>query len=83
MNAMTIDEYTQAVWENRTNAEIFDACFHMPENAPDLGYHDLADVAGDLFERIVNTPDFTAGDLTHEQTVAAIVRRHPLLGGLQ
>lgn len=88
---MTPEEYALAVWQNGSNDDVWDACFRWAQDAPELEYDDpdahppgetpgLLDVAGELLERIRNTPDFTVGDLTHEQVMAAIVRRHPLLG---
>lgn len=57
------------IWQNGSNDDVWDACFERG-----------IDVAGELLTRIEGTPDFTVGDLTHEQVVAAILRRHPLLG---
>lgn len=89
---MTVEEYALSIWQNGTNDDVWDACFRWRDDAPDdLEYDNpeaypahetpgLLDVAGELLERIEATPDFTVGDLTHEQVVAAIIRRHPLLG---
>lgn len=88
---MTVEDYALAIWQNGSNDDVWDACFRWAPDAPELerddpeayppGYEpSLLDVAGELLERIIATPDFTVGDLTHEQVVAAILRRHPLLG---
>lgn len=58
-----------ATWQNGSNDDVWDAVFKRGIN-----------VAGELLQRIENTPDFTVGDLTHEQVIAAILRRYPLLG---
>jgi hypothetical protein len=86
---MTVEDYALALWQNGTNDDVWDACFRWADDTPELEHEDpdaypegptLTDVAGELLERIIATPDFTVGDLTHEQVVAAILRRHPLLG---
>ena len=87
--ATTVSDYALGIWQYGTNDDVWDACFRWAPDAPELVHEDpdaygegpgLIDVAGELLERIERTPDFTVGDLTHEQVKAAIVRRHPLLG---
>jgi hypothetical protein len=58
-----------AIWQNGSNDDVWDAVFKRG-----------VDVAGELLEIIRRVPDFTVGDLTHEQCVAAIERRYPILG---
>jgi hypothetical protein len=91
---MNVEDYALSIWQNGTNDDVWDACFGWPRDirdVPELEYSDpdgyppgqtpgLIDVAGELLERIERSPDFTVGDMTHEQVVAAIVRRWPLLG---
>lgn len=89
---MNVEDYALAIWQNGSNDDVWDACFGWPwgNDTPELEWEDpegyppgvtpgLADVAGELLERIMAT-DFTVGDLTNEQVVAAILRRHPILG---
>lgn len=89
---MNVNEYALGIWQNGTNDDVWDAIFRWRDDAPDdltFEFPDayptgetpgLLDVAAELLERIEATPDFTVGDLTHEQVVAAILRRHPMLG---
>lgn len=88
---MDVAEYALAIWQNGTNDDVWNACFRWADDAPELTYGDpeaypageepgLEDVAGELLERIIATPDFTVGDLTHDQVIAAITRRWPILG---
>ena len=88
---MKVSEYALGIWQNGSNDDVWDACFRWAPDAPELehDYPDayppdetpgLADVAGELLERIIATPDFAVGDLTHEQVIAAILKRHPILG---
>ena len=91
---MTPEAYADSVWTNGTNDDVWAACFGWTRDirdVPELEYSDpegyppgatpgLLDVAAALLERIERSPDFTVGDLTHDEVVAAIVRRHPLLG---
>lgn len=63
------EEKALAIWQNGSNDDVWTAVFE-----------EGIDVAAELLERIERT-DFAVGDLTHEQCVAAIVRRYPLLGG--
>lgn len=58
-----------AVWQNGTNDQVWDAIFDGGEF-----------IAAHLLERIERTPDFTVGDLTHDECVASILRRYPILG---
>lgn len=92
METMTVEDYALGIWQNGTNDDVWDACFRWTDNPPvELVYEDpeayppghtpgLVDVASELLERIMRSPDFTVGDLTHEQVIAAIVRRYPILG---
>jgi hypothetical protein len=87
-----VEDYALAIWQNESNDTVWDACFRWTDNPPiELEYDEpeayppgetpgLIDVAGELLERIRATPDFTVGDLTHDEVIAAIIRRHPLLG---
>lgn len=88
---MNVEDYALGIWQYGTNDDVWHACFRWADDAPELEYEDatayppgelpgLIDVAGELLERIIATPDFTVGDLTHDEVVRAIVRRHPLLG---
>lgn len=88
----TVEDYALGVWQNGTNDDVWNACFRWSPDTPELVYDDpdgypagstpgLIDVAGELLERIMRTPDFTVGDLTHDEVVNAIIKRHPLLGG--
>jgi hypothetical protein len=90
---MTVEDYAQGIWSSGSNDDVWDAIFRWPRDAYDLeleygdpeGYPPdetpgLADVAGELLEKIMRSPDFTVGDLTHEQVIAAIIRRWPILG---
>lgn len=63
------EEKARAVWQNGSNDDVWDAIFREGE-----------DVAGELLEIIRRVPDFTVGDLTHEQVIANIERRYPILG---
>lgn len=93
METMTVEDYALGIWQSGTNDDVWDACFGWPQrnDTPELVYGDpegyppghtpgLVDVASELLERILMSPDFTVGDLTHDEVVAAILRRHPILG---
>ncbi len=94
MDTITVEDYALGIWQNGSNDDVWDACFGWPAETrrdfPELVYSDpecyppgqtpgLSDVAGELLERMIAT-GFTVGDLTHDEAVAAIVRRHPILG---
>lgn len=56
------------IWQNGTNDQVWEAVFERG-----------VDMAAELLDRIEGTPDFTVGDLTHDQVVATILRRYPIL----
>lgn len=58
-----------AIWQNGSNDDVWDAIFRGGE-----------DLAGELLAIIERVPDFTVGDLTHDEVIANIVRRYPILG---
>lgn len=87
--SMTVEEYALSIWQYGSSDDVWNACFRWAPDAPELEHADpdaypdgpaLIDVAGELLEYIYRTPDFTVGDLTHKQVIAAILRRYPLLG---
>jgi hypothetical protein len=57
------------IWQNGSNDDVWNAIFERGE-----------DVAGALLEIIRRVPEYTVGDLTHEQVIANIERRYPILG---
>ena len=86
---ITVEDYALGIWQNGTNDDVWLACFRWRDDAPELVHEDpdaypegpsLVDVAGELLQRIESDPTWTVGDLTHEQVIERIVRRHPLLG---
>ncbi len=68
-DSATPEQEANGLWTNGTNDDVWDAIF---------GPGGLT-LAEHLLERIERT-DFTVGDLTHEECVAAILRRYPILG---
>ena len=62
-------EEALGIWQNGSNDDVWDAVFTRG-----------VDVAGELLEIIRRVPDYTVGDLTHEQVIASIERRYPILG---
>lgn len=72
------------VWAYGSNDHVWEAIFDLPRSKFYDEYQDedfdYIDVAAELFEKIQFTPDFTVGDLTHEQVIEQILRRYPLLG---
>lgn len=89
---MNVEDYALAIWQNGSNDDVWNACFEWADDVPELthsipeayGYESprLIDVAAELLGRIVASPDFTVGDLTHEQVIATILKRYPILGPL-
>jgi hypothetical protein len=91
---MTVEDYAQGIWSSGSNDDVWEACFRWndrdlrdielvysdPEGYPPGETPGLEDIAGELLEKIMQSPDFTVGDLTHEQVIDAIVRRYPILG---
>ncbi len=88
---MYVEDYALAIWQNGSNEDVWRSCFEWADDAPELKYSvpeaypesvapSLIDVAGEHLERIIRMADFTVGDLTHEQVIEHILRRHPLLG---
>lgn len=69
MERETPEQEALAIWQYGDSDAVWDAIFERG-----------VDVAAELLTRIENTPEFTVGDLTHEQVVAGILRRHPILG---
>jgi hypothetical protein len=71
INAMNEEAEAEAlaIWQNGSNDDVWDAVFERGEY-----------IAGELLEIIRRVPDFTVGDLTHEQVIAQIERRYPILG---
>ncbi len=89
---MNVEDYALGIWQNGSNDDVWAACFGWPygNDTPELEYSDpeayppgstpgLVDVAAEMLDRMIAT-GFTVGDMTHEQTVAQLLRRHPLLG---
>lgn len=71
------------VWAYGSSDDVWEALFSPARSrfhidGPDTGSY--INVAGELMEKIQRTPEFQVGDLNHEQVVAAILRRYPLLG---
>lgn len=79
---MDEEEFALAVWQNGSNDDVWTAIFDPPKSRfyESVGDIDFTEVAGELLEKIERDPDFVVGDLTHEQVVAAILRRYPILG---
>lgn len=76
-------ELAANVWAYGNSDEVWGAVmdpFRSRFADPDVDTGESVNVAAELLPRIENTPDFAAGDLTHEQTVTAILRRYPILG---
>lgn len=78
-------EFAQGVWSNGSNDDVWEAIFDPTRSRffdrdDHRGTFEFVAVASELLDRIERTPDFTVGDLTHVQVIAAVHRRYPILG---
>lgn len=75
--------FAQGLWESRSNQDIWTAIMDTPAKVTgldlSLDYGELVNVAAEILERIQADPNFTVGDLTHEQVITLIGRKYPIL----
>ena len=62
------EQIAQTIWTYGSNDEEWNAVFERG-----------VDVAAELLTRIENSTDFAVGDLTHDEVIARIHRRYPIL----
>lgn len=76
------EQIAQDVWSYGTNDDVWEALFELPRSrfAPRDTNIDHVELASELLDRIERDPSFRVGDLTHEQVIAAVHRRYPILG---
>lgn len=80
---MDAEQFAQNVWAYGSNDDVWTALFDPSRSKfyDDMRWDfDYVEVASELLERIERTPDFVVGDLNHEQVIASILRRYPILG---
>ena len=82
MNDTVEAEVAHAVWAYGDNDDVWELLFNAPMStfAPQHIDIDYTEVASELLDRIERDPEWVVGDLTHEQVIAAIHRRYPILG---